>query len=234
MRRNWTAPSIAQHARKLANESMVLLKNDGILPLKPGIKKIAVVGPLADQTRPLIGNYAGQPTHIVSIMDGLKAEFPNATITFVPGTQFLRTDGTPVPDASSDHSRWQARPEGRLQRRTCAEAPAARSSATPIVSRTETNVNLTESNLPPEVAGKKTFGVQWSGFLTPTESGDFLLGIRCEGFARLTVDGKQIAMAFGGGDGTASRASAASTLRRATRSPSRSPTAARTASRTRN
>lgn len=36
------------HARKLANESMVLLKNDGLLPLKPSIKKIAVVGPLAD------------------------------------------------------------------------------------------------------------------------------------------------------------------------------------------
>jgi beta-glucosidase len=31
---------------------------------------------LADQTRPLIGNYAGQPTHIVSVLDGLKAEFP--------------------------------------------------------------------------------------------------------------------------------------------------------------
>ena len=88
-------------ARKLANESMVLLKNDGILPLKPGIKKIAVVGPLADQTRPLIGNYAGQPTHIVSVMEGLKTEFPNATITYVPGTQFLRADGTPVPDAPS-------------------------------------------------------------------------------------------------------------------------------------
>ena len=54
---------------------MVLLKNDGVLPLKPGIKKIAVVGPLSDQTRPLIGN---------SILDGLHAEFPNATITFVP------------------------------------------------------------------------------------------------------------------------------------------------------
>ena len=63
---------------------MVLLKNDGVLPLKPGIKKIAVVGPLSDQTGPLIGNYAGQPTHIVSILDGLHAEFPNATITFVP------------------------------------------------------------------------------------------------------------------------------------------------------
>ncbi len=86
-------------ARQLANEAMVLLKNDGLLPLKPGIRKIAVVGPLADQTRPLIGNYAGQPTHIVSVMEGLHAEFPNATIMFVPGTQFLRTDGSPVPDS---------------------------------------------------------------------------------------------------------------------------------------
>ena len=60
-------------------------------------------------------------------------------------------------------------------------------------------MNLTEDNLPKEVAGKKTFGVQWSGFLTPNESGDFLLGVRCEGFGRVTVDGKQVAMAFGGG-----------------------------------
>src|SRR6201987_4531022 len=46
------------HARRLPNESLGLVKNDGLLPLKPSIKKIAVVGPLADQTRPLIGNYA--------------------------------------------------------------------------------------------------------------------------------------------------------------------------------
>ena len=185
------------HARKLANESMVLLKNDGLLPLKPGIKKIAVVGPLADQTRPLIGNYAGQPTHIVSILDGLHAEFPNATITFAAGTQFLRTDGTPVPDA------LLTTPDGKPGLKAdynegMRRGPAAPTSA-PITSRTEANVKLTESNLPAEVAGKKTFGVQWSGFLTPTESGDFLLGIRCEGFGRIAVDTKQVAMAFGGG-----------------------------------
>jgi beta-glucosidase len=187
------------HARKLANESMVLLKNDGLLPLKPGIAKIAVIGPLADQTRPLIGNYAGQPTHIVSILEGIRAEFPNAAITFVPGTQFLRTDGTPVPDnllstpdskvgLKADYNEGMTR--GRLN-------PGA--STTPLVSRNEPNVKLSDNNLPQEIAGRKTFGVQWSGFLTPTESGDFMLGIRCEGFARLTVDGKQVAVAFGGG-----------------------------------
>ena len=68
-----------------------------------------------------------------------------------------------------------------------------------LVSRTESNVKLSGANLPSEVAGKKTFGVQWSGFLTPTESGDFLLGIRCAGFCRVAADGKQIALAFGGG-----------------------------------
>jgi beta-glucosidase len=186
-----------QHARRLANESMVLLKNDGLLPLKSGIKKIAVVGPLADQTRPLIGNYAGQPTHIVSIIDGLKAEFPNATITFVPGTQFLRTDGTAVPDA------LLTTPDGKPGLKAdynegMRRGPGGPNSPT-IVSRTESNVKLSAANLPSEVAGKKTFGVQWSGFLTPTESGDFLLGIRCAGFCRVAADGKQIALAFGGG-----------------------------------
>ena len=186
------------HARKLANESMVLLKNDGLLPLKPTIKKIAVVGPLADQTRPLIGNYAGQPTHIVSVLDGLHAEFPYAAITFVPGTQFLRTDGTPVPDAlltTADGKAGLKADYNEGMRR----GPAQPSNTPPIVSRTESNIKLTEENLPKEVAGKTTFGVQWSGSLTPNESGDFLIGIRCEGFGRVAVDEKQVAMAFGGG-----------------------------------
>jgi beta-glucosidase len=186
-------------ASKLANESLVLLKNDGLLPLKPDIKKIAVVGPLADQTRPLLGNYAGQPTRIVSILDGLKAEFPNATITFVPGTQFLRTDGSPVPDAVLTTPDGKPGLKADYNEGIRRGPPTPGENTKPIVSRTETNVKLTESNLPAEIAGKKTFGVQWSGFLTPAEAGDFLLGIRCEGFGRLTVDGKQVATAFGGG-----------------------------------
>ncbi len=186
-------------ARKLANESMVLLKNDGLLPLKPGIRKIAVVGPLPDQTRPLIGNYAGQPTHIVSILDGLRTEFPNATITFVPGTQFLRTDGSPVPDSLLTTPDGKPGLKANYNEGMRRGQPPPDATVAPLVSRTETNVKLTENNLPKEVAGKKTFGVQWSGFLTPPESGDFLIGIHCGGFGRLTVDGKQVATAFGGG-----------------------------------
>src|SRR4029453_17089150 len=86
-------------ARDIANKAMVLLKNDGILPLKKGATKIAVVGPLADQTRYLLGNYTGTPTHTVSVLEGLKAEFPDAKINFVPGTQFLRKDGAAVPSS---------------------------------------------------------------------------------------------------------------------------------------
>jgi beta-glucosidase len=70
----------------------------------------------------------------------------------------------------------------------------------PIASRTEPNVNLSDSNLPSEVAGRKSFGVQWSGFLTPPDSGDYIVGVRGMGFARLSIDNKQAAMMFGGAE----------------------------------
>jgi len=182
-------------ARKLADESMVLLKNDGTLPLKPGIRNIAVVGPLADQTRVLLGNYAGTPTHTVSLLDGLKAEFPDAKLTYVPGTQFLRNDGDPVPNSllttpngkpglKAEYSNWEGR------RMEPGPEPA------PLATRVEPNVDLTESDLPSQLSGKKSVGVHWTGFLTAPDSGDYLIGVRANGFARLTVDGKPVAMEF--------------------------------------
>jgi len=189
------SPAHRAMARKLANESMVLLKNDGTLPLKSGVTKIAVVGPLADQTRVLLGNYTGIPTHSVSVLEGLKAEFPKAKITFVPGTQFLRNDGDPVPDnllttddgkpgLKAEYSSWQG----------VELTPGAK--PTPLTSRIESNISLSESNLPAEVAEKKSIAVEWTGFLTPSDSGDYLIGIRADGFAGVAVDGKTVAQEF--------------------------------------
>jgi beta-glucosidase len=75
-------------ALKTAQESMVLLKNDGALPFGPGVKKILVVGPLAESTEVLFGNYNGTPSHAVSVLEGMQKQFPGA-VSFQPGTNFL-------------------------------------------------------------------------------------------------------------------------------------------------
>src|SRR5438067_3945116 len=96
--RELDSPAHRQLALRIAEKSMVLLKNDGVLPLK-GAKHIAIVGPLADQTPVLLGNYHGEPTHAVSVLEGMKAALPGAQITYVPGTQFLSNSGEPLPAA---------------------------------------------------------------------------------------------------------------------------------------
>jgi beta-glucosidase len=52
------------------------------------------------------------------------------------------------------------------------------------------------NKLPSEVSGRKSFAVEWTGFLTPPDSGDYLLGIRADGFGRVSVDGKEVAQEF--------------------------------------
>jgi beta-glucosidase len=76
-------------ALKTAQESMVLLKNDGVLPLGSGMKKILVVGPLADSTEVLYGNYNGTPSHAVSVLEGIRKQFPGGRVSYQPGTSFL-------------------------------------------------------------------------------------------------------------------------------------------------
>ena len=77
-------------ALKTARESMVLLKNDGVLPLAPNVKKILVVGPLAESTQVLHGNYSGTASHAVTALEGIRKQFSGAKVSFQPGTDFLR------------------------------------------------------------------------------------------------------------------------------------------------
>ncbi|HEY1605035.1 MAG TPA: glycoside hydrolase family 3 C-terminal domain-containing protein [Allosphingosinicella sp.] len=184
------SPAHRQSALRLAEESMVLLKNDGVLPLK-GAKHILVVGPLADQKDVLLGNYNGQPTRVVTMLEGMKATFPGATIAYVPGTQFLANAGAPVPTASlaTSDGKTGLRADYRAGEH---EDPAA----APIASRIEPAVDLDPDRVPPALRGKP-FNVRWTGMLVAPASGDYRLGIEAAGFAHVSVAGRTIAQTYG-------------------------------------
>jgi beta-glucosidase len=173
-------------ARRMANESIVLLKNDGVLPLK-SVKRIAVVGPLADQTAVLLGNYNGGPTHTVSVLEGMKAEFPDAKIVYVPGTQFLSRQGEPIPASLLTTPDGKPGLKAEYASRSIFDAKTP-----PVTSRIESTVNLNASSLPEQAKGIHDLAVQWTGLLTPNASGDYLLGIKVDGFGHVAVDGKSI------------------------------------------
>lgn len=66
-------------SRKAAEKSIVLLKNDGTLPLAPGKKKIAVIGPNADSIRNMLGDYS-YPAHVESLLDMAEDNFANTEL----------------------------------------------------------------------------------------------------------------------------------------------------------
>ncbi len=75
-------------ARNMARESMVLLKNNGVLPLRENVKKIAVIGPLGDSKVDMIGNWsaAGDRNGSVTLVEGLQQKLSqNTRVTFTKG-----------------------------------------------------------------------------------------------------------------------------------------------------
>ena len=80
-----------EHALKMARQSMVLLKNTGILPLKKSaVRKIAIVGPNANDHNVQLGNYNGFPTRIVTPLEGLKDKLPSGVeITYERGCDYV-------------------------------------------------------------------------------------------------------------------------------------------------
>jgi beta-glucosidase len=67
------------------------------------------------------------------------------------------------------------------------------------------NINLTDKDLPTQLAGKNAFSVTWSGYLVSPDSGDYLIGMSAQGVARLTIDGRQVAITGRGVNGIDSR-----------------------------
>ena len=88
-------PAHRQLALDAARESLVLLKNDGVLPLRPGISRIGVAGPLALDLVALLGNYNGHSPEMTTILGGLAACVGNG-VTLTHGKGCEVTGGGPV------------------------------------------------------------------------------------------------------------------------------------------
>lgn len=73
-------------AMQMARESMTLLQNnDNTLPLSESVKKIAVIGPNADDKQLMWGNYNGIPLNTITILEGIKSKIPSERIHYEKG-----------------------------------------------------------------------------------------------------------------------------------------------------
>jgi len=96
------------YALEMARKSMVLLKNaNGTLPIDKDIKKIAIVGPNADDSLMLWANYNGFPTHTVTILEGIREKVPNAELIVEQGCNL--TDNTQFIDLTGGNLRSEGK-----------------------------------------------------------------------------------------------------------------------------
>lgn len=97
----WNSPEHKEVARRAACESMVLLENkNNILPLSKTTRKVAVIGPGADDLQP--GDYTPklQPGQLVSVLSGIKAAVGKQTqITYEKGCDFFYTENSHIDKA---------------------------------------------------------------------------------------------------------------------------------------
>jgi beta-glucosidase len=165
------SPTHRALALRGARESMVLLKNDGLLPLKKSVKRILVVGPLADQVPVLLGNYNGQPSRAVTALEGVRAAFPGSQVTFEPGTNFLRlADAVPTQALKT--------PDG--QPGVKAEYFASTDlSGTPLLTKIDARLDfaLRGSAAARAVVAPGVRSSRFSGTLTPDQGGTYEIGM---------------------------------------------------------
>lgn len=90
----------AQLAKQVALESAVLLKNDGVLPFGEQIKKVAVIGPNADNMYNQLGDYTApqDPDRIVTMLEGIR-EKGRAEVTYAKGCAVRDENDTDIDEA---------------------------------------------------------------------------------------------------------------------------------------
>jgi beta-glucosidase len=179
-----------QIALKAGEESIVLLKNNGALPLKAP-EKIAVIGPTADSLLSILGNYVGTPLHPVTPLDGIRRQFRSTPILYAQGSTLAEGVGVPVPRTAFGLNKglkteFFATPDwtGR-----------------PVAVETQPAVQADWENAKPvHEIDTQNYSVRWSGTLTAPAAGHYVFTIEpgdafpyspTEGY-RFILDGKII------------------------------------------
>lgn len=168
-------------ARKLGDESMVLLQNQNhLLPLSPKTRTIAVVGPNAISTETLLGNYHGNNDNVVSIAQGIKNAVSGRTRVLVEPGCGIETIGQHVPipaSALSITGSYFANKDLTGQ---------------PAFSRRDKTINFSWNASPKTGFPQTNFSVRWVGTLTAPQTGTYRIAMTCDDGMRVILNHKMI------------------------------------------
>jgi beta-glucosidase len=190
-----------QVALEAARKAIVLLKNEGgLLPLSPSVRKIAVIGPSADDPIALLGNYNGISSKQVTPLEGLERQFSAARVRYALGATYTASTPALVPSSLLAPAKGGGR--GLLAE----YFDNAELRGTPKLSRSEARPYLDLGMEDPALVkaiGHENYSVRWTGTLTPAATGEYELMVRTgmwnrTATARLLVDDKEIAVGGGG------------------------------------
>jgi beta-glucosidase len=181
-----------QAAYEACKESLVLLKNDGILPLKPSsLRKVAVLGPTADDMEVLLANYSGVPYKPVTMLQGIKQTLEPLGVEVlqeldIPFAAGHSTDGVPIPSGIffTDEAATQ---RGLTCRMYNGPDPVGDS----VVEQVDTAPALEwNAALPrPAQLTEAESCIVWSGYMKLEYAGDYTFYSRIRGRAAIEIEG---------------------------------------------
>ena len=177
------SPAHRRLARKAAQESIVLLKNDNnLLPLdKDKIKHVAVIGPNADLLESLVGNYNGVPSAWTTPLEGIENKLRrpgrrDVKVTHALGTTLTGEALVPVPSHVLRELRGEFFDNRELQGK-------------PVATRMDQQLDFNWfTNAPVPQLPTDNFSARWEGRLVPVTSGTYELGARADDAVRVFLD----------------------------------------------
>ncbi|MCL1112821.1 glycoside hydrolase family 3 C-terminal domain-containing protein [Shewanella basaltis] len=175
-------------SQEAAEKSLVLLKNNALLPLK-GDEKIALIGPNADNQTILVGNYHGTPINPVTPKQALEQRLGKQNVLFSPGSSLTSNIYTHFKPVSADHF-FHIDHAGKQQPGLIAEYyPSNHFDIQPTKRVIEENIDHQWLRSPINNDIEQEFAVKWRGLFTPLETADYLFKATN---LRFTLDGKNV------------------------------------------